>query len=293
MLRKLKKSSQLTMIGATVMAGALVLGSVTVAHAATVKQGTACTKKGAKASSGGSSYICQTNPATTSKKLVWVTTDCITADADYKNTTSQMAAFASQQTSALAQIAASIDSSKKLVDVLNQQIADAKTKQYIVGYDHSVKPAIPITATGVDAAIQALTDKVMSDTAKRDTAGAQRDATKALLQKKYTDAQILGFANDLAGSIRNADKTVQDYANWIRAYQGYDGSIQSTQKNMANLSKIISNLTDRLNKAQAQVDSMTTRYTTAQSQQPALLAQIQTNAKQASSFRSIACKVGI
>ena len=291
MVTGLKKSGRL--IGATIMAGALVLGTVTVAHAATVKQGTACAKKGAKASSGGSSYICQTNPSTTSKKLVWVTTDCIAADTAYKNTTSQMAAFSSQQKSALDQIAASIDSSKKLVTVLNQQISDAKTKQYIIGYDHTVKPAIPLTAIGVDAAIQALTSKVMADTAKRDNAGTQRDATKVLLAKTYTDAQIQGFANDLSGSIRNVDKHVQDYANWIRAYQGYDGGIQSTQRNITNLSKILSNLSDRLTKAQSQVDSMTARYTTAQSQQPALLAQIQVNAKQATSFRSIACKAGI
>ena len=270
-----------------------MLGSVTVAQAASVKQGTACAKKGAKATSGGSSYICQTNPSTTSKKLVWVTTDCITADTAYKNTTSPMAAFAAQQKSARDQIAASIDSSKKLVDVLKQQISDAKTKQYIIGYDHSVKPAIPLTAIGVDAAVQALTNKVMADTAKRDNAGTQRDATKTLLAKTYSDAQIQGFANDLSGSIRNADKHVQDYANWIRAYQGYDGGIQSTQKNITNLSKILTNLNDRLTKAQSQVDSMSGRYTTAQSQQPALLAQIQTNAKQATTFRTIACKAGI
>ena len=281
------------MIGAAVMASALVLGGVTVAHAATVKQGAACVKKGAKAKTGQMSYICQTNPASTSKKLVWITTDCIAADAAFKNTTTQMAAFASQQTSALAQISASIESSKKLVEVLNGQLAETKTKKYIVGYDHSVKPAIAITAIGIDAAVQALTNKVMSESAKRDNAATQRDATKTILLKTYTEAQIQGFANDLSGSIRNADKNVQNYANWIRAFTGYDGGISSTQKNIANLSKIVTNLNDRLAKAQAQVDSMTARYETAKAQQPALLEQIQTNSKQANSFKAIACKAGI
>ena len=275
------------------MASALVFGGVTLAHAATVKQGAACVKKGAKAKTGQTSYFCQTNPVSISKKLVWVTTDCISADAAFKNTTTQMSAFSSQQNSALAQISASIESSKKLVEVLNQQLADTKTAKYIVGYDHTVKPAIAITAVGVDAAIQALTNKVMSETAKRDNAGTQRDATKVILLKTYTDAQIQGFANDLSSAIRNADKNVQNYANWIRAYTGYDGGISSTQKNIANLSKIVTNLNDRLAKAQSQVDSMTARYETAKSQQPALLAQIQTNSKQANSFKTIACKAGI
>ena len=287
----MKKSSRF--IGATVMAGALVMGSVTVAHAATVKQGAACVKKGSKAKAGGIGYICQTNPTTTSTKLVWVSTDCIAADAAFKNTVTQMASFASQQTSALAQISASIDASKKLVDVLNQQINDAKTKKYIVGYDHSVKPAAPITAIGVEAAIAALNAKIATDTSKRDAAGAQRDILKATLAKTYTDAQIQSFTTDTTGALRNPDKNVQNYANWIRAYQGYDGGIANTQKNITNLSKILSNLIDRLAKAQAQVDSMTGRYETAKSQQPALLAQIQTNSKQANSFRAIACKAGL
>ena len=242
MFRSSKKANHVKMIGAVMTAGLLVLSSTTGAHAATTKQGVACTKKGAKTKANGNTYTCAINPSTTSKKLVWVTAECLSSDTAYKNSVTESAAFAKQQIAALNQIAESIDSSKKLVEVLNQQISDAKTKKYIVGYDHSVKPAIAITAIGVDAAVASLQTKVAADTVKRDNAGAQRDATKVILLKTYTESQILGFANDLSGAIRNSDKNVQNYANWIRAYAGYDGSIQSTSKNIANLQKILTNL---------------------------------------------------
>jgi len=281
------------MIGAVITAGLLVLSSTTGAHAASVKQGVACAKKGAKTTAGGTKYTCGVNPASSSKKLVWVTSDCISSDTAYKSSVTESNAFANQQISALNQIAESIDASKKLVDVLNQQISDAKTKKYIVDYDHAVKPAIPITAIGVDAAIAALQAKVTVDTTKRDNAGAQRDLVRATLAKTYNDSQILAFANDLSGSIRNSDKNVQNYANWIRAYSGYDGSISSTNKNIANLQKILTNLNDRLAKAQAQVTSMTSRYDVAKAQQPTLLAQIKTNSSQALQLRTIACMAGL
>ena len=281
------------MIGAVITAGLLVISSTTGAHAASVKQGVACAKKGAKTTAGGTKYTCGVNPASSSKKLVWVSADCISSDTAYKSSVTESAAFANQQISALNQIAESIDASKKLVEVLNQQISDAKTKKYIVGYDHGVKPALPITAIGVDAAIASLQAKVTADSVKRDTAGVQRDLVRATLAKTYNDSQILAFANDLSGSIRNTDKNVQNYANWIRAYAGYDGSISSTNKNIANLQKILTNLNDRLAKAQAQVTSMTSRYDVAKAQQPTLLAQIKTNSVQALQFRTIACKAGL
>ena len=293
MLRRSNKTNRVSVIGAVITAGLLVISSTTGAHAASVKQGVACAKKGAKTTAGGTKYTCGVNPASSSKKLVWVSADCISSDTAYKSSVTESAAFANQQISALNQIAESIDASKKLVEVLNQQISDAKTKKYIVGYDHGVKPALPITAIGVDAAIASLQAIVTADSVKRDTAGVQRDLVRATLAKTYNDSQILAFANDLSGSIRNTDKNVQNYANWIRAYAGYDGSISSTNKNIANLQKILTNLNDRLAKAQAQVTSMTSRYDVAKAQQPTLLAQIKTNSVQALQFRTIACKAGL
>lgn len=272
---------------------ALALSGITPAHAAVVKQGTKCAPAKAKKTVGSIKYTCGTNPAGTPAGLTWVTADCISAGTAYATAKSEYDGFTTSQTSTLAAIKASIDASKHSIDVLNQEIAATKTKQYIVGYDHTVKPSVPIKVTGIDAAIAAITTHIAEVTAKRDNAGKQRDATKVILAAKYTATQIAGWENSPLSALNNTDVNVQNFGNWIRAYASYDTAVNSGNKDIANLQKVPNNFQNKLTSAQSQVDSMTTRYNQAIANQPTQAQTIKSAADQALSVRKSACKVGL
>jgi len=272
---------------------ALVISGVTPANAAAVKQGTKCAPANAKKTIGAVKYTCTTNPAGAPAGLTWTTADCITAGTAYATAKSQYDGFTASQTSTLAAIKASIDASKHSIDVLNAAIAATKTKEYIVGYDHTVKPSAPIKVVGIDAAIAAITAHIADVTAKRDNAGKQRDLTATTLAAKYTATQIAGWAASPVSALSNPDVNVQNYGNWIRAYQNYDTAVASGNKDIANLQKVPNNFQAKLASAQTQVDGMTARYNAAIANQPTQSQTIKDAATQALSVRKSACKVGL
>ena len=272
---------------------ALVISGVTPANAAAVKQGTKCAPANAKKTVGAIKYTCTTNPAGAPAGLTWTTADCITAGTAYATAKSQYDGFTASQTSTLAAIKASIDASKHSIDVLNAAIAATKTKEYIVGYDHTVKPSAPIKVVGIDAAIAAITAHIADVTAKRDNAGKQRDLTATTLAAKYTATQIAGWAASPVSALSNPDVNVQNYGNWIRAYQNYDTAVASGNKDIANLQKVPNNFQAKLASAQTQVDGMTARYNAAIANQPTQSQTIKDAATQALSVRKSACKVGL
>ncbi len=270
----------------------LLIGTIAPASAAGV-QGTKCATSGAKKTVSKVVYTCTTNPGGVIKGLSWTSADCLSSDKAYTMALAQFTDFDKTQTNTLTQIKASIDSWKSVVTILDQKLAETKTTSYTVDYDHTVKPTLPIKVVGIDAAIASITAKVAAITAKRDNAAKQRDASKALMAAKYTEAQITAFAADLSGSIRSTDVNVVNFANWIRALTGYDAAVSSGQKDISNLQKIPANLQDRRTKAQVQIDGMTTRYNQAMTNQPTLTAQIKSSATQAKSVRGLACKAGL
>jgi len=272
---------------------ALVISGVTPANAAAVKQGTKCAPANAKKTVGTVKYTCTTNPAGAPAGLTWTTADCITAGTAYATAKSQYDGFTASQTSTLAAIKASIDASKHSIDVLNAAIAATKTKEYIVGYDHTVKPSAPIKVVGIDAAIASITAHIAEVTAKRDNAGKQRDLTATTLAAKYTATQIAGWAASPVSALSNPDVNVQNYGNWIRAYEGYDKAVASGNKDIANLQKVPNNFQAKLASAQTQVDGMTARYNAAIANQPTQSQTIKDAATQALSVRKSACKVGL
>ena len=292
-------SMNLRKAGLAFAALVLAVGGTTVgissAQAATaaVKQGVKCAPAKAVKTVNGVKYTCTTNPVGTPAGLSWTTADCIASDGAYKSATAQYNDFVTSQTSTLAAIKASIDASKHSIDVLNQSIAEAQTKSYIVGYDHTVKPTAKITVIGIDAAIAALTTKINTDIAKRDNAGRQRDATAVILAAKYTATQIAGWAASPTSALGNSDVNVQNYGNWIRAYGNYDTAVASAQKNIINLQKVPANFQSKLAAAQKQVDSMTARYNQAIASQPTQAQTIKSAASQALLVRKAACKAGL
>jgi phage shock protein A len=291
MSKKFRKLAPVVAAAALVLSG--VVTGTSTAHAATIKQGVKCSPVNAKKTVGTVKYTCTTNPLGTPAGNSWTTSDCIAANGAYVTAKQEYDGFVSSQASTLAAIKASIDASTHSIEVLNQQIALTKTKEYIIGYDHTVKPTLAIKVIGIDAAIAKITAHITDITTKRDAAGKQRDASAALLAAKYTATQIAGWAASPVGALSNADVNVQNYANWIRAYSGYDGALASAQKNIAQLQKIPNNFTTKLASAQAQVESMTKRYDQAIANQPSQSATIKGASTQALSVRKSACKAGL
>ena len=284
-------------VGPVVAAAALVLAivasGVSPASAATVRQGTKCAVAKSTKVVGTIKYTCATNPLGTPAGLTWTMVDCLSANTAYLAAKAQNTDFITSQTSTLAAIKASIDASKHVIDVLNQGIAAAQTKEYIVGYNHLVKPAAPIKVVGIDAAIAAVNKRIAEDTAKRDNAGKQRDATKLLLAAKYTATQIAGWEASPVSAASNTDVNVQGFGNWIRAYGGYDSALTNAQRSITTLQKVPANFQVKLVKAQAQVDSMTLRYNQAIANQPTLAQTIKAASDDALSTRKSACKAGL
>ena len=291
MSKNFRKLAPVVAAVALVLSG-IVTGTST-AHAATIKQGVKCSPVKAVKTVSGVKYTCTTNPIGTPAGNTWTTSDCIAANGAYTAAKTQYDGFVTSQASTLAAIKASIDASTHSIDVLNQQIALTKTKEYIIGYDHTVKPTVAKKVVGIDAAIAALTAHINDVTAKRDAAGKQRDAAAATLATKYTATQIAAWAAAPVTALSNADVNVQNYANWIRAYSGYDGALASAQKNIAQLQKIPNNFSTKLTAAQAQIDSMTKRYNQAIANQPSQSATIKAASDQAFSVRKTACKAGL
>jgi acyl-CoA synthetase (AMP-forming)/AMP-acid ligase II len=73
MLRKIASLSV-----ALVVAGGVMI-AVPADAAVKISNGVACTKAGTSSKTSLGTYKCGTNPLSTSKKLVWLSTDCITA----------------------------------------------------------------------------------------------------------------------------------------------------------------------------------------------------------------------
>ena len=73
MLRKISSLSVALVVAAGVMVAVPAQGAPAVTN------GVACKKAGASSKTNLGTYKCGTNPLSTSKKLVWLSTDCITA----------------------------------------------------------------------------------------------------------------------------------------------------------------------------------------------------------------------
>jgi len=248
----------------SLMAIVLIAGVTSPVHAAAVKQGAACTKSGAKATSGKNSYVCTKNPTTTSAKLVWITTDCVTAAKTYLSTKSESDNFVSQQTTAMAKIKASIASWQNVIVLLDQKKTALSTNLYTVDTDRVTKQ--PIKVTGLDAAIAATQAKLTDLTSKRDSALAKSTASTT---------------------------SATDKLNWTKAVNSYNMAIKTKQRDLDNLNKVISKIDSDRARAVAQVATMQSQLDASTTAQSELTSKITDGANQALKFRTLACKAGI
>lgn len=260
MLKKLATASFVSVI--------LIAGAVSPVEAATIKQGAACTKSGAKATKtvGKSkiSYVCQKNPTTSSTKLVWVTTDCIAAAKTYLATKKDSDTFVIQQTGALEKMKASIASWQNVIVLLDQKKVALATNLYTIDTDNVTKQ--PIKVTGLTAAIAATQAKITELTAKRDNALAKSTA---------------------------ATTSATDKLNWSKAVNSYNMAIKTKQRDLDNFNKVIPKIDSDRARAVTQIATMQTQLDASTVAQTELTSQITDGAKQALSYRTLACKAGV
>jgi len=249
---------------ASLVSALLVVGAVSPVQAATIKQGAACTKSGAKAVKGKMSYVCQKNPTVTSTKLVWVTTDCVSAAKTYVATKKESDTFVSQQAAALVKMKASIASWQNVIVLLDQKKAALETNLYLIDTDNVTKQ--PIKATGLTAAIAATQAKITELTAKRDNALAKSNATNV---------------------------SATDKSNWTKAYNSYSMAIKTKQRDLDNYNKVIPKIEADRARAVSQIATMQTQLDASTAAQTQLSSQIGDGAKQALAYQVIACKAGI
>jgi hypothetical protein len=256
MLKKIATTSFVALV--------LIAGVSSPVNAASIKQGVACTKSGAKSTSGKTSYVCQKNPASTSTKLVWVTTDCATAAKTYLATKKDSDNFVSQQTAALAKMKASIASWQNVIVLLDQKKAALSTNLYTVDTDNTTKQ--PVKVTGLDAAITATQAKITELTAKRDNALAKSTA---------------------------ASTSATDKLNWTKVLNSYNMALKTKQRDLDNFNKVVSKIDSDRARAVTQVSTMQTQLDASTVAQSELTSQITDGATQALKYRTLACKAGI
>jgi hypothetical protein len=265
MLKKFAPAGLVGLVGLTSLVTViLIAGVVSPVQAAAVKQGAACTKSGAKATSGKNAYVCQKNPTTAATKLVWITPDCATAAKTYLSTKKDSDTFAIEQAAALTKMKASIASWQNVVVLLDQKKAALETNLYPLWTDHTTKQMVK--AQGITAAIAQLTGKIAEITAKRDNAASKATA---------------------------AGVSVSDKANWTKAASSYTTSITTYTRNRDNLAKVGPKIDSDRARALSQVSTMQTQLDASTSAQDTLTTQIANSATQAQKYRDLACKAGI
>ena len=264
----------------------LVLG-MSPAHAA-VKQGAACTKSGAKSGA----YTCAVNVATTSKKLVWLTSDCISAGKAYVSTSKDAAAFVAQQASALQKVQLSIDSWKNVLNLNNTRKAALATNAYIVDYTHSGGKSTPVKVQGMTAALTEINKKIVELTGYRDTTAKTADTQKAALSPKYTADQITSFTTNYKTNTTNADALVKNYANTLVTLANWNSAITNWQRNVDNINKVATKIDADIVKAQAQIDSLSKQLARSQDSQKTIGDSLGSSVTTAKSVAAVACKAG-
>jgi chromosome segregation ATPase len=174
--------------------------SIPLASATTVKSGASCSKLGAKTKANGSVYTCGTNPTTTSKKLVWIISDCVTANAQYLDSVKQMLSIQAQVANVQAQLTTSLKSSTDLLPLLQSSAATAETADYVISSTtNATGSIIQQMVTGRLAAIDQLNAHIADSQAKLVAAQADVGSTTTsnpdLLVKKTNAVNKLAAVN--------------------------------------------------------------------------------------------------
>ena len=249
MIRKISVAVAVVALTATAVIGP--------ANAASkISQGVACSVKGKVTKVGTDKYVCTTNPASTSKKLVWVWQGCLDANTAYLASKSQYDTLIKQVTSTQSQNADAI--SKLQLHIQNSinslitwkssknytkdDVVYLPGKTYYVALDSSNNVS-PDTSLGTHWAIYqpSPTDATVgtSPTADQVITWKQQDVTdwQAAVTKLTTDlTKLQGYKNPDTKTT-NLIKQIQSLITT------YNLGIKNAQTNIKNLKASVSMLT--------------------------------------------------
>ena len=233
-----------------------------------VKQGTACTKTGAKTTSNRVVYTCGTNPATTSTKLVWIRSNCLSAQGAYLSAMDQFTKYETASAQVMTQLQTTLASYQNALTVAQATQADMATKVYVItrertNRDGTIKPSL--TAVGVTAAIAAMQGKITED--------------QTALANAKTE---LAAAKDAASRL-----------SWNKAISALEAAIKSWPSRIDLLNSAVTKIASAITMDQEQIALRTQKIKDAQTSQSELITRLQNTIATTKKTRALSCKVGL
>ena len=144
----------------------LVAGFVTAApaSAAAISNGVACKKLNQSTTVGGRKYKCAKNPLTTSKKLTWLSNDCLVSANGYIKSKNSYVAFLAENAAAISEIDLKITAANASITELQLKLDKSTLRLPEIRAQLAAALLIPVPADPLQAA--------KLDTAKKDLASA-------------------------------------------------------------------------------------------------------------------------
>ena len=252
-------------LASVLLAGALIVGgsiALSASADAAGKQGTACATL--KAKSG--TYTCIANPTTSSPKLIWATSNCVAAQADYSSNVTNLATYTKNATNAASQAQSLLASYQNALTVAQTSLDAVMNKNlYTIDYDPVThKPATQVT--GYNAAIAAYQAKLAADQAGLAAAQA-------------------ALAADVVGS----QKAKGDQAT----VNAYTTGVKYRQQTIDQLTRTVTRINTTIANDQTQITTWTSTVNGAIAQQKQLTAQLTAAITSAKTTRTLACKTGL
>lgn len=175
-------------ISATLIAAALLVVAAPAlsASAASVSNGTPCTKSGATTKVGAFKYQCAKNPLIKNSKLTWLSTDCLSIAKDYVTKSASVKNIDVTTAEALKVIDAAIatanaekpdlqariDSETARINIIKGKIANTTDATAIAAYNKAIKAresyikAYNTSLSTIDSKIRALNSQRTAEAAK-------------------------------------------------------------------------------------------------------------------------------
>lgn len=186
---------------ATISMALIVAGGVMIAAPATaaptISNGVACKKSGATISQSGFKYKCGTNPLSTSKKLTWLSIDCLTSANAYLKAAKDAADITIKLAAQIPVIDLGITNEKADLALTQAKLTETAAKLAAAKLDVEKKSLTAAVASWT-AAVRAYTSKINAITlsikkleSSRSTATTQPALLKADIANTKENAKLI------------------------------------------------------------------------------------------------------
>lgn len=205
----MRKFASLTL--ALVLAGGVMIA--TPANAAVkISNGTACTKAGTVNKTANGTYKCAKNPLTTSTKLTWLSTDCLTMAASYIAAKATLPAAKISTDKALAGFDAEIVAQNKVladslveIEAYKVKLADSTAKLVALKADTANLAKNKLNIAAYESAINNYNKAIATVSKVSGSTGAvQRAITRIQNFKTQASAAYENLKADLTNGLANA-----------------------------------------------------------------------------------------